>query len=137
MTTIVGFQVIGFECTGFDPDGVRVTEFGILGEVVPGARVEGADAVVVGSDATVINEGEVGGQDVGLAGGDDVTVFNEGGIAGGAAAVEVGDFLVLRNSGAGLVEGGEVGDRHGRGPPGQQRRHDPRRGATASTARSS
>lgn len=99
----------GFLCEGFDPDGVRDTRPSVLGEVAAGARVEGMRAVAVGDGATVINEGRVAGDGVGLAGGDDLTAVNEGTITAGAMAVRAGDRLTLRNASGSLIEGGEIG----------------------------
>ena len=109
VTTVVGSRVIGFECTGLDPDGVRVTSSNILGEVAPGARVEGSDAVVVGDAATLINEGEIDGDGLGLSGGSDLTVLNEGRVAGGNSAMRVSDRFVLRNDAGAVVTGGGFG----------------------------
>ncbi len=107
---------VGFKCIGLDPDGIAVGRSGIIGEVEPGARVEGRDAITLGERVTVIVEGDVEAGETGVAGGDRLTVLNEGRVAGGTAGVRAGDSLVLRSALGAAVEGGEVGVAAGEDP---------------------
>ena len=103
-------------CTGSDADGLANETGGLLVEIRPGATVEApGDAIALGADAQVLNEGAVSGGDEGIVGGAGLTVENAGSIEAADKAIDTDgeDGLTVVNTGT--VTAGDKGIRAGDG----------------------
>ena len=90
-------------CTGADADGLADGTEGLLVQIRPGATVEApGDAVALGAEARVLNEGTVSGGDEGIVGGAGLTVENAGSIEAADKAIDADgeDGLTVVNTGA-------------------------------------